>query len=214
MSFLGLFDNRVSASYGFEDTTVLGLNAVFENMFEVSLMPSAKSPLLARLFPTIARNIVGISIPSMGYDLQRSDFTRKFHASAESLKYPGPISITWMEDSEFTVRRFHELWKKSYYNQTSQYWVSGIENKFINLKIKINSDSLSAMDPGSRADLGGKQLNIELHNIALPKQLPEFKLSYGKYDIIKYDGLQYPVEEITSYMIEAASDITFVGEDT
>ncbi len=95
---------RVSEQYGFTDTdTILGLNSAFENLFEVSLMPSTDSPQLAD-FPV--KNIKGIKIANFSFNFKRDTLTKKNKLSSDVLSYYGDIAIEWMEDDNFSVYKF------------------------------------------------------------------------------------------------------------
>lgn len=185
---------QTSENYGFKDSsTILGLNAAFENLFEVSLMQSNDNPDLND-FPV--RNIKGIKLPNLGFDLKRALLTRKFHTTPETLKYYSVINIDWMEDDEFSVITFHDKWKRHYYDEDKQRWVTGAKNKFVNLKIRISASSNDLISSNYSNTPPGTHLIIELRNVSIPSQLPKLELEYGKADPISYP-LSYPVEKIT-----------------
>ncbi len=188
--------SKANSVYGFSDNyTILGLNSAFKNLFEVSLLPNIESPNLAD-FPV--RNIKGISLDNFKFNFKRDPLTRKNKLSSDVLVYYGDVSIDWMEDDRFSVYKFHDKWKKYYYDEASQTWVVGPYNRFISLKVRVNiaSANIFSNQDGPGASLTQNQLTLELKNISLPKALPTLDLEYNKADEISYK-LAYPVEQIT-----------------
>ncbi len=193
---------KVPLDYSFTSPqTILGLNSAFENLFELSLMHSNADPLLSD-FPVT--NIKGIKIGNFSFDLKRDTFTRKHKITLDSLKYYDNITIDWMEDDSFSVFDFHKKWKSLYYDESKQTWVVGPYNRYINLKLKIQSSSPNILSPRGEG-YKTNQLVFELRNIALPKNLPSFDLQYSKSDEIAY-SISYPVEKIESFVTLDASE--------
>ena len=229
MSFLdnlrdAALGSRLTSDYGFSsNSSILGKNAAFENLFEITAMSNGENNSV--VLPSVIRsegftsfdstipinNITGISIPSFKFKLKRSSMTRKYGINSGSIEYPGNITIQWMEDDNFSVTHFHNFWKSQYYDEENQCWVTGRPGKFINLKVKVSSHTGNVLTEDSLSP-EGKTLVFELRGVGLPSKLPDFSFEYSKADVIKYGSMSYPVESIIPQVIKS-SQLKASGED-
>jgi hypothetical protein len=94
------------------------LQALAPNLFEVFFFDSLTN---AGLY------CKSIKIPAYNMTLERHAFTRRFFL--KEFKLPEQITITWLEDSNLSVWRYHTNWLKCFYTPETDTYISGSAGK-------------------------------------------------------------------------------------
>jgi len=105
-------------------TTALGILANWQdfapNLFEVTLFGDVNTQVVKYYCTALEFNGAGL-------DLERHDLTKKF--VVKEYKFSDQISVTWREDSAWSVRRYHLDWLEQFYDIASDSYVTKPDGK-------------------------------------------------------------------------------------
>lgn len=92
-------------------------------------------------------HITGVTLSNEeGITLQRHKVTKKFYLDNSPYTLFDTVSLTWREDADFKVRKFHENWLKLFYDREKDCFISSDKNmaylKFKEIHIKFPEDTL------------------------------------------------------------------------
>jgi len=206
-----LTGSHLPSDYGYDQTdNLLGIDAAFENLFEVSLLPRFDNSGDFQDSVPI-KNITGISVPSIGIAFKRHHKTKRNYIDQDSLKYFSTVTLSWMEDTNFSVAKFHEIWRKNYYDIDEDRWVSGTKDKFINIRLKVRTTTGGDYLKGGGGSSKGNAWIIDLEGVSLPSDLPKYAFEYSKADILTHSGLSYNVKKISQEFSDSGSLSTDIG---
>lgn len=128
---------------------------------------------------------ISLGAPSISF--KRNDFTKLFELGSYSRV--DSFSISWYEDEDFTIKRFHDEWLSKFYDETNDCYISYSNPtdaaRFLtkSMLVKVGLDS------------SGHSWNIYLKNV-FPTGTGDLNFAWGSGSAKTYT-MNYNVQEIT-----------------
>lgn len=90
-------------------------NYLYKNLYRVEVVEDNTTN--NEIYKYFQLNAIDVSFDSPTLTLERNIITKKFKVtSSETYKYPSTLSITWRENNNWDVRRFHQDWLNNIFN--------------------------------------------------------------------------------------------------
>jgi len=85
--------------------------------------------------------ISGISFASGSLEMERHPLTRKF--LVKNYVWENTVTITWREDEDLSVWKFHTNWLTEFYNKSTDTYKTGSGNKKKDVSIQLQTPNIS-----------------------------------------------------------------------
>lgn len=163
-----------------------------DNLFEVRI---ADEPSGFDVRQYALLHCTKVRFPGSGVEFTRNKTTRNFQV--EGYQPADEVTITWREDKNYSVRKYHEKWQSLFYDRQNNHYISsgatrrseGSRDRQKTFLIAIQS---SQQIPENAGEEPVTDRVLVLEGV-LPPVLPELDLDWSRGDGIEYT-LTYKVE--------------------
>lgn len=142
----------------------------------ISWKPAYKNEFYAIIddIPNTQFLVSSVSFAGSKLTLTRHNVSKLF--TLDKFNRADDVTITWREDSGYSVRSLHQDWFKKFYNEKEDYYISheGTPNVYKSMSVHL-----------------GNGLVLRLNNL-LPTSIPDLQLSWSSPSITEY-SLTYKV---------------------
>ena len=147
----------------------------FSNLFTVKFI--TKETGVVELLEYSSLHASSVSFAGAGITLKRHDTTKLF--ALDKYQRSDSVTISWREDSNFTVKKFHQAWLSNFYDEKNDHYIS----------YDSKEKAKNALYKDIRVELPNN-MEIKLNDV-LPQKVPDLELSWESSNIITYNITYY-----------------------
>lgn len=178
---MGSFNNNQGISEIFKN-----YKPAFNNLYTIEIYPTSSDTPDSSINDYFKFHAVSVDFGGESLNMERNKATRTFHLS-ESNPYTlqDNLTITWREDENYRVRKYHDDWLNLFYDRST--------DKFRSYTIDQNRTNTNKLYRDFVITLPGKEHNQIKFVKVLPSNNGNLNLAWGNSpSIIKHQMTYYP----------------------